>query len=95
MTIDQNTLDKIAQLSKLKLIEEDKPKYLEAFNKILGSMDKLSSIETTQVQVSETHQYPTTQREDRAEKVQEVEQITENAPKMNHGYFLVPKVIES
>lgn len=95
MSIDINTLDNIAKLAKLKIDSDDKQKYLDSFNKILNAMDALSNIDTTDCAPA-SHPYEATSfsRKDQAEKVHCHKEISQNAPKMNHGYFLVPKVIE-
>lgn len=95
MSIDETTLDKIAGLAKIKIEKKDKEQYLDSFNKILNSMDALSEIDTTDATAfSYESSLSASSREDKSNAVTEQDQIKSNAPAMNHGYFLVPKVIE-
>ena len=95
MSIDETTLDKIASLAKLKIDKKDKAQYLDSFNKILKSMDVLSEINTIDVMnFTSESSLCSSFRADESDVVAEHEQIKANAPDMNHGYFLVPKVIE-
>lgn len=96
MSIDLQTLEKIARLAKLSFSDQDKPAYLEAFNKILKAMDTLSNIDTTSVEVDTLpSDSDTKMRSDSAQSPDSLSSIEKNAPQMSHGYFLVPKVIGS
>jgi aspartyl-tRNA(Asn)/glutamyl-tRNA(Gln) amidotransferase subunit C len=95
MTIDEETVDKIAHLARLELTGEEKLHMIEDMNKILGFMDKLNEIDTTGV---EPLVYMTAgvnnMREDVVKHEITHEEALLNAPKHDDEYFLVAKVID-
>jgi aspartyl-tRNA(Asn)/glutamyl-tRNA(Gln) amidotransferase subunit C len=50
MTIDEQTVDKIAHLARLELAPGEKAEMIADMNKILGFMDKLNEVDTTGVE---------------------------------------------
>ena len=94
MTIDQDTVEKIAHLARLELTSEEKKAMIKDMNKILGFMDKLNEIDTTGV---EPLVYMTDEvnslREDVVKHEITHEEALLNAPKQDGEYFLVAKVI--
>jgi aspartyl-tRNA(Asn)/glutamyl-tRNA(Gln) amidotransferase subunit C len=94
MTIDQDTVEKIAHLARLELSGDEKKAMIKDMNKILGFMDKLNEIDTTGV---EPLVYMTDQvnslREDVIKHEITHEEALLNAPKQDGEYFLVAKVI--
>jgi len=94
MTIDQDTVEKIAHLARLELTGEEKKAMIKDMNKILGFMDKLNEIDTTGV---EPLVYMTNEvnnlREDVIKHEITHEEAMLNAPKQDGDYFLVAKVI--
>ena len=95
MTIDEETVDKIAHLARLELSGNEKQDMIKDMNKILGFMDKLNEIDTTGV---EPLVYMTSEVNNMREDVvkQEIthEEALLNAPKHDDEYFLVAKVID-
>jgi aspartyl-tRNA(Asn)/glutamyl-tRNA(Gln) amidotransferase subunit C len=95
MTIDKETVDKIAHLARLELAEDEKETLMGDMGKILGFMAKLNEIDTTGV---EPLVYMTDEinvlREDVVKQDITHEEALKNAPKHDNNYFLVAKVIE-
>jgi aspartyl-tRNA(Asn)/glutamyl-tRNA(Gln) amidotransferase subunit C len=95
MNIDKQTVEKVAQLARLELAEDEKKKLIQDMNKILGFMDKLNEINTDGI---EPLVYMTDEinvlREDVICQQISHEQALQNAPKHDQDYFLVAKVIE-
>lgn len=95
MTIDKDTVDKIAHLARLELAEDEKEKLIDDMGKILDFMAKLNEIDTTGV---EPLVYMTDEinvlREDLVKQEITHEEALQNAPKHDRNYFLVAKVIE-
>jgi len=95
MTIDKETVDKIAHLARLELNEDEKEKLMGDMSKILDFMAKLNEIDTTGV---EPLVYMTDEanvlREDVVKQDITTEEALKNAPKHADDYFLVAKVIE-
>ncbi|HVS94066.1 MAG TPA: Asp-tRNA(Asn)/Glu-tRNA(Gln) amidotransferase subunit GatC [Mucilaginibacter sp.] len=95
MTIDKETVDKIAHLARLELSELEKETLMGDMGKILDFMAKLNEIDTTGV---EPLVYMTDEinvlREDEVKQDITREEALQNAPKHDDKYFLVAKVIE-
>ena len=95
MTIDEETVDKIAHLARLELTGHEKKAMIKDMNKILGFMDKLNEINTTGIEplvymTDEVNSF----REDVVKQEITHEEALLNAPKHDEEYFLVAKVIE-
>jgi len=95
MTIDKETVEKVAHLARLELAEDEKEKMIADMNKILGFMDKLNEIDTSGI---EPLVYMTSEinvvREDVVKQDITHEEALLNAPKHDEDYFLVAKVID-
>jgi aspartyl-tRNA(Asn)/glutamyl-tRNA(Gln) amidotransferase subunit C len=95
MTIDEQTVDKIAHLARLQLAADEKKGMIKDMNKILGFMDKLNEVDTTGVEplVYMTAE-PNVLREDIVKQEITTEEALQNAPDHDESYFLVEKVIK-
>jgi aspartyl-tRNA(Asn)/glutamyl-tRNA(Gln) amidotransferase subunit C len=95
MTIDKETVEKVAHLARLELSESEKQDMIQDMSKILDFMAKLNELDTTGV---EPLVYMTdganVLREDVVKQQITHEEALENAPKHDKDYFLVAKVIE-
>ena len=95
MTIDKDTVDKIAHLARLELTADETQNMIKDMSKILGFMAKLNEVDTTGV---EPLVYMTDEvnvfREDVVRQQITHEEALLNAPKHDDDYFLVAKVIE-
>jgi aspartyl-tRNA(Asn)/glutamyl-tRNA(Gln) amidotransferase subunit C len=95
MIIDKDTVEKVANLARLELAEDEKDALIKDMNKILGFMDKLNEMDTRGVEplIYMTDEINGT-REDEIKQLITTEEGLKNAPKHNDEYFLVAKVIE-
>ncbi|MDB5143761.1 MAG: gatC [Mucilaginibacter sp.] len=95
MTIDKETVEKVAHLARLELAEDEKDNMIADMSKILGFMAKLNEINTTGI---EPLVYMTNEinvfREDVVKQEITHEEALKNAPKHDENYFLVAKVID-
>jgi aspartyl-tRNA(Asn)/glutamyl-tRNA(Gln) amidotransferase subunit C len=95
MTIDKETVEKVAHLARLELSETEKQDMIQDMSKILDFMAKLNELDTTGV---EPLVYMTdganVLRNDVVKQQVTHEEALENAPKHDKDYFLVAKVIE-
>ncbi|MGZ3819387.1 MAG: Asp-tRNA(Asn)/Glu-tRNA(Gln) amidotransferase subunit GatC [Mucilaginibacter sp.] len=95
MNIDKETVEKVANLARLELAEDEKEAMIKDMNKILGFMDKLNEIDTSGI---EPLVYMTNERnvlrEDVVRHDVTHEEALLNAPKHDENYFLVAKVID-
>jgi len=95
MTIDKETVEKVAHLARLELVEDEKEKMIEDMSKILDFMAKLNEIDTSGIEplVYMTNEINVV-REDVVKQEITHEEALLNAPKHDEDYFLVAKVIE-
>jgi aspartyl-tRNA(Asn)/glutamyl-tRNA(Gln) amidotransferase subunit C len=95
MTIDKETVEKVAHLARLELAEDEKETLIADMSKILGFMAKLNEIDTSGI---EPLVYMTNTsnvlREDVIKQEITHDEALLNAPKHDENYFLVAKVIE-
>ena len=95
MTIDKNTVKKVASLARMHMADDTLEKMTAELNNILSWIEQLNEIETDDVK-------PMTSVKDmlaelRADKVTDggyTQDILKNAPNAEHGFFAVPKVVE-
>ena len=95
MIIDKETVEKVANLARLELAEDEKELMIADMNKILGFMDKLNEMDTKGV---EPLIYMTDEingvREDVIKQEITTAEALKNAPKHTDDYISVAKVIE-
>jgi aspartyl-tRNA(Asn)/glutamyl-tRNA(Gln) amidotransferase subunit C len=95
MSIDINTVDKIAFLSRLKIEDDLKECTKEEFNKIIQWVDQLKEVNTDGVEeLVSVNENGIQLREDEVTQGQCSKDILANAPMKEYGYFAVPKVVE-
>ena len=95
MSIDPDTVRRIAHLARIAVGEEDIEHLRGELNAILTFVEQLSQVDVTGVEPV-TSVVPM-QLKKRADKVTEGEireEVLRNAPATEDGFFLVPKVIE-
>ncbi|MGH8149396.1 MAG: Asp-tRNA(Asn)/Glu-tRNA(Gln) amidotransferase subunit GatC [Steroidobacteraceae bacterium] len=89
-------IETIAHLARLDLEEAEIPKYQESLARILELVGQLDRAETAGV-APMAHPLPGLSQRLRADEVTEAdhrERYLENAPRVEGGLYLVPKVIE-
>jgi aspartyl-tRNA(Asn)/glutamyl-tRNA(Gln) amidotransferase subunit C len=95
MSINKETLEKIAHLARLEFDEASEDKMLKDMNNMLSFVEKLQELDTDNVEPLQAMSFETNQlREDEAKKHLPRENGLKNAPKKDKEYFRVPKVIE-
>ncbi len=82
-----------AKLARLDLDEEEKQRYTEQFSKILDHFNQLNEVNTENIEPM-AHVFPmrNIMREDKAEHISTKEEILQNAPLEENGFFRVPKI---
>jgi len=95
MIIDKETVEKVANLARLELAEDEKEAMIKDMNKILDFMAKLNELDTTGIDplVYMTNEVNVL-REDVVKQQITTTEALQNAPKHTDDYFLVAKVIE-
>lgn len=96
MTIDNNTIDKLAKLSSLEIDEAKKESLKKELGEIINFVENLNELDVSHIDATfTTVEGGTPLREDVSKQDLEMsEHIIKNAPKAEDGYFIVPKIIE-
>src|SRR5262245_64330624 len=98
MPITGSDVEKIAELARLELTAEEIQLFTEQLISIIGHIEKLNELDTTDV-APMSHCTPAGEdaehelREDRVRESLGQQIAVENAPDSEAGYFRVPKVI--
>src|SRR3954466_8101098 len=96
MKVTEKDVQYVAELAQLELTPEEHARMLRDMNAILGHIDKLNELDTTNVE-------PMTQvfadrheaiREDEVRPSLDRDVVMKNAPKTDGAFFKVPRVIE-
>ncbi|MFY9350676.1 MAG: Asp-tRNA(Asn)/Glu-tRNA(Gln) amidotransferase subunit GatC [Sphingobium sp.] len=95
MSIDLQTVKKIASLSRISVTEAEAEAMVPELNNILGWVEQLGEVDVTGVEPM-TAVIPNHQRlrDDVVTDGNVREKVLANAPQAEHGFFAVPKVIE-
>ena len=96
MAIDRKVIDRLAKLSSLEVSEERKEGLVEELEEIVGFVENLNDIDVSHVDATfTTVEDGAILREDVAVTNSELSNnIVNNSPKNDDGYFIVPKIIE-
>lgn len=96
MSIDKDAVKRLANLSRLRIPEENLDEMVAEITKIIGWVEQLQDVDTDGVlpmnSVVEDMRLP--EREDVINDGNIRDQVLANAPEQMDGYFLVPKVVE-
>lgn len=94
MSVTLQDVENIARLAKLSFSDDEKEKFVEQFNQILGYMEKLNELNTDNVEPTYNPlALSNVMRKDEVKTWLTQDEALDNAPKSNHGFFSVPKVI--
>lgn len=95
MSIDKNTVGKIARLARIRVTEEEKETLAGELSTILKMIEELNAVDTKGVEaMTSVVQMQTPMREDAVTDGGIPEKILLNAPEQTAGFFVVPKVVE-
>ncbi|CCW18801.1 Aspartyl-tRNA(Asn) amidotransferase subunit C @ Glutamyl-tRNA(Gln) amidotransferase subunit C [Sphingobium indicum BiD32] len=95
MSIDLQTVKKIASLSRISVTDAEAQAMVPELNNILGWVEQLGEVDVTGIEPM-TAVIPNIQRL-RVDAVTDGnvrDKVLANAPQAEHGFFAVPKVIE-
>lgn len=95
MAVTLNDINKIAHLARLGLSDEEKSRYTDSLNNILGLIDDLQAVNTQGI-APLSHAVDVTQplRPDVVTENNQRDAYQQIAPAVQDGLYLVPKVIE-
>lgn len=95
MSIDAQTVEKIAFLSHLRIDDDKIEATKDEFNKILQWVDQLKAVDTADVEpLISVNDTSLEMRQDEVTDGNQAEAVLANAPMQEYGYFAVPKVVE-
>ncbi|MBK6757311.1 MAG: Asp-tRNA(Asn)/Glu-tRNA(Gln) amidotransferase subunit GatC [Moraxellaceae bacterium] len=95
MALTLEDINKIAHLARLGLSDDEKTRYTDSLNNIMGLIDELQAVNTTGIEPL-AHSLDVTQplRPDVVSEQNQREAYQQIAPATQDGLYLVPKVIE-
>jgi len=96
MSLTRSDIDKIALLARLELTEAEIPVYVDSLSRIIDFVGELDRAETAGI-TPMAHPLPGLAQRLRADEVLETDQherFQRNAPQVEAGLYLVPKVLE-
>ncbi|MDN3650195.1 Asp-tRNA(Asn)/Glu-tRNA(Gln) amidotransferase subunit GatC [Reinekea marina] len=95
MSIDSSKVESVAILARLKVSESELPEYVNSLSSILDLVDTMQAVDTENVEpLANPLDAAARLRADEVTETNQREALQANAPKAEHGLFLVPKVIE-
>lgn len=95
MDIDIKQIEQIANLSRIKLTDDEKDIFREQLTDILGYIEKLNELDTDDVQpMAYATSIKNVFREDQQKSSFPRQEILELSPSSTNGFFKVPKVLE-
>jgi aspartyl-tRNA(Asn)/glutamyl-tRNA(Gln) amidotransferase subunit C len=96
MSLTRQDVEKIAHLARLAITEREMPVYVTSLSSIVDFVDELSSVDTGSVSPM-AHPLDGQHQRLRTDAVSETnhrEQYQANAPRVQAGLYVVPRVIE-
>ncbi len=94
--IDKDTVEKVAQLAKLRLTEEEVEIFSKQLSDILDFIEKLEELDTENIlPFYEMVEREAPFREDIPEKGLTNDDALKNAPQSEDGFFVVPRVVSA
>jgi aspartyl-tRNA(Asn)/glutamyl-tRNA(Gln) amidotransferase subunit C len=95
MSVDQNTVRRIARLARLRVDETEVPKLEGELNAILKWIEMLNEVDVSSVEpLTSVVAMKMKMRDDVVTDGGIPEKVTANAPGAEDGFFTVPKVVE-
>jgi len=95
MSLTKSEVEKIAHLARISLSEADISQYTQDLSKILDLVDQMNQVNTTGI-TPMAHPFEVTARlrQDEVTETDRQQVYQQQAPSMEAGLYLVPKVIE-
>ncbi len=95
MSLDKETVRKVASLAHIKMTDEELDKYGPQLNNIVGFIEQLSEVDTDNVEpLPSPVDIPLKLRKDEVTDGGYPEDVLANAPEALESFYVVPKVIE-
>ncbi|WP_259780025.1 Asp-tRNA(Asn)/Glu-tRNA(Gln) amidotransferase subunit GatC [Aestuariispira ectoiniformans] len=95
MSLDKETVAKIAHLARIRVPEEDLEPLAGELNNILGWIEQLGEVDTDGVEpMTSVVEMTLRQREDQVTDGNYPDKVLANGPDTAMGFYTVPKVVE-
>lgn len=95
MSIDKQTVMKVANLARIEVSEEESVPLAAALSKIIGFVEQLAEVDTDNVEpLANVVNIDLRLREDEVTDGDCQDKVLANAPEAMQGFFVVPKVVE-
>lgn len=95
MSVDQQTVRRIAHLARIAVPDEEIAALGEELNAILAFVEQLNEVDVAGVEpMTSVTPMRMKRRDDRVTDGGDAERVLANAPLSEDGFFLVPKVVE-
>ena len=95
MSVDKETVRKVARLARIAMPEEKLEPMAEELNGILSWIEQLNEVDIEDVEAMTTPvKMAMPQREDKVTDGGIRDKVLANAPKTEDGFFVVPKAVE-
>lgn len=95
MQIDDQMIEYVAALAKLKLTEQEKERAKVDLSEIIGYMDCMETLDTSKTEpMSHVLALENVMREDEVTSEWTADTLLSNAPKQKDHCFVVPKTVE-
>ncbi|GAA4763723.1 Asp-tRNA(Asn)/Glu-tRNA(Gln) amidotransferase subunit GatC [Stakelama sediminis] len=95
MSVDKATVERIANLARIALSDEEIERLAPELDNILGWVEQLGEVDTSNVEpMTAVIPNKLRLRDDIVTEGNQRDAVLANAPQAEHGFFAVPKVIE-
>ncbi len=95
MSFNEKTIENIARLSRLKLSQADKEKYVAELDGIISWVEQLQQVNVEGVApLASVTEEKNVQRSDEVTTPDLQKELMANAPETSHGFYVVPKMVE-
>ena len=95
MSVDKDTVKRIARLARVRVTDDELETYQGELNAILGFVEQLDEVDVSGVEaMTSVTPMALRMREDKISDGGYAERIVANAPLSEDNFFMVPKVVE-
>lgn len=95
MSVDLQTVKRVARLARIAVSEEDAGRMAGELNTILGFVEQLNEVDVTGIEpMTSVTPMAMKERQDIVTDGNKAADIVANAPATEENFFLVPKVVE-
>lgn len=95
MSLDKNTVKKVASLARIRMSDEELERMAPQLSKIIGFVEQLGEVNTDAVEpLANVVDITLRLREDEITDGNYADKILANAPEHTQGFFVVKKVVE-